>query len=83
MGFVVYEKENNRAVRYYEREASAKTQVTKNNRRVTIAILKGEVDWDSNWHRSYYSEHAYCAWAEFEAVVKQGYSKQMAMHHDF
>lgn len=80
MGFVVYEKEDGRAVRYYEREATAKTQVTKNNRQYTMAILKGEV---SHWNSYRYNEYAYCSWAEFETVVKENYSKQMARSNSF
>ena len=80
MGFVVYEKEDGRAVRYYEREATAKTQVTKNNRQFTMAVLKGEIDY---WNRYRYKEYAYCSWAEFETVVKENYSKQMARSNSF
>lgn len=80
MGFVLYDKENFRAIRYYEREASAKAQVTRHNKEYVMAVLKGEV-------RDYYPwrhfEHAYCSWAEFEAVMKQGHSKEMARGHDF
>ena len=80
MGFVVYEKEESRAVRYYEREASAKTQVTKHNRQVTLALLRGEVN---DWNRYQYNQYAYCSWADFEAVLKEGYSKQTSRHHEF
>ena len=80
MGFVVYEKENGSAVRYYEQESVAKTQVTKNNRQFTMAILKGEV---SDWNRYRYNEYAYCSWANFETVVKENYSKQMARSYRF
>ena len=80
MGFVLYDKENFRAIRYYEREASAKSQVTRHNKAYVMAVLKGEV---KDYNRYRYFEHAYCSWAEFEAVMKQGYSKEMARGHDF
>ena len=76
MGFVVYEKEGGHAVRYYERESVAKAQVTKNNKHYVMEVLK------SPTYR-HYCEYAYCSWADFEAVVKESYSKQMSTFHRF
>lgn len=80
MGFVLYDKESFRAIRYYEREASAKSQVTRRNKEYVMAVLNGYVK-DYNRHRYY--EHAYCSWAEFETVLKQGHSKEMERRHTF
>jgi uncharacterized protein YqgQ len=80
MGFVLYDKENFRALRYYEREASAKSQVTRRNKEYVMALLKGEI---SDFYRYRHFEHAYCSWAEFETVLKQGHSKEMERSHSF
>ena len=76
MGFVVYEKENGSAIRYYERESVAKAQVTRNNKQYVMEILKNPT------YRNY-SVYAWCSWVDFETVVKQGYSKQMSGYHRF
>ena len=76
MGFVVYEKNNHRAVRYYEREASAKGQVTKHNKEYVIQLLKGN---------DYFSDGAYeyCSWDEFETILKAGHVKGGINFHNF
>jgi hypothetical protein len=82
MGFVVYEKEDGRAVRYYKKESTAKAQVTKQNRRVTLALLKGEVIDD--WNFIYLKEYAHCSWADFEAVLEESnFAKPWPRSHEF
>lgn len=63
MGFVVYEKDNGRAVVYYEKESAAKGRVTKHNKEYVIAVLKNE-------HGFYDGEYDYCNWNDFETVLK-------------
>jgi hypothetical protein len=59
MGFVVYEEETGRAVRYYRKESSAKAQVTKHNKEVRESpnIWGRHVLW------------IYCSYAGYEGVL--------------
>ncbi len=67
MGFVVYEEETGRAIKYYRKESVAKTQVTKNNRSLDNAnILRLQLGisrhpHDRNW--------LYCSYADYEGVL--------------
>jgi len=76
MGFVVYKKDNFRAVGYYEREASAKSQVTRHNKAYVIDLLKGN-------DYCYDSEYEYCSWTDFETILKQGHIKGGLNYHNF
>ena len=67
MGFIVYEEETGRAVKYYRSERSAKAQVTKNNRSIDNArLLRLQLgvpnyDRDRRW--------IYCSYAGYEGVL--------------
>ena len=67
MGFVVYEEETGRAVKYYRSERSAKAQVTKNNRGIdNTRLLRLQLgvpnyDRDRRW--------IYCSYAGYEGVL--------------
>ena len=67
MGFIVYEEETGRAVKYYRSERSAKAQVTKNNRSIDNArFLRLQLgvpnyDRDRRW--------IYCSYAGYEGVL--------------
>ena len=69
MGFVVYTVDNKRAIGYYEREASAKSRVTRNNKAWLVTHLRGKRMDDDYYHDD--SAFAYCAWVDYEEVVKE------------
>ena len=67
MGFVVYEEETGRAIKYYRKESVAKSQVTKNNRGIdNTRLLRLQLgvpnyDRDRRW--------LYCSYAGYEGVL--------------
>lgn len=65
MGFVVFEVETGRAVKYYRKESTAKAQVTRQNKQVIYA--------EQEARRLYYypvpQAWTYCAYADYEAVL--------------
>ena len=67
MGFVVYEEETGRAIKYYRKESVAKAQVTKNNRSLDNSnILRLQLGisrhpHDRNW--------LYWSYAGYEGVL--------------
>jgi hypothetical protein len=66
MGFVVFEEETGRAIKYYRKESVAKAQVTKNNRGidndgVLRAFLGPKYNHDRRW--------LYCSYAGYEGVL--------------
>jgi hypothetical protein len=65
MGFVVYNKRKLELRRYYDTAAKAQAQVTQNNRKAIIAVLKGD---------EYVNEWDYVSWAEFENIFKIEYN---------
>jgi len=67
MGFVVYEEDTGRAIKYYRTESVAKSQVTKNNRSIDNAQILREqlgLTWRSNDQR-----WLYCSYAGYEGVL--------------
>jgi hypothetical protein len=67
MGYVVYEEETGRAIKYYRKESVAKAQVTKNNRSIDRAkSLRAALGltWRSNDQRWLYSSYA-----DYEGVL--------------
>jgi hypothetical protein len=81
MGFVVYTVDNKRAIGYYEREASAKSRVTRNNKAWLVTHLRGKRMKDAYYHDE--SAFAYCAWADYEEVVKEKCLKYGKSHYSF
>lgn len=76
MGFVVYETNTGRAMRYYKKAGVAKAQATKYNKQLTWDILQ-------NGHRNIGSSPvACCDWSEFESVVANNLSYE-ANYHKF
>ena len=67
MGFVVYEEETGRAVKYYRSERSAKAQVTKNNRSIDNARLLRLQLGVPNYNRD--RRWIYCSYAGYEGVL--------------
>jgi len=66
MGFVVYEEETGRAIKYYRKESSAKAQVTKNNRSIDNSdILRLHL----GIGRSHERRWLYCSYAGYEGVL--------------
>jgi hypothetical protein len=68
MGFVVFEEETGRAIKYYRKESVAKSQVTKNNRSIDndgilrLALgVSGSYDRNRRW--------LYCSYAGYEGVL--------------
>jgi hypothetical protein len=67
MGFVVYEEETGRAIKYYRKESVAKSQVTKNNRSIdNTRILRLQLG-VPNYDRDRY--WLYCSYAGYEGVL--------------
>jgi hypothetical protein len=67
MGFVVFEEETGRAVKYYRKESSAKAQVTKNNRsidNVNLMRVQFGIRYNPNDRR-----WIYCSYAGYEGVL--------------
>lgn len=60
--FVVYRVKTGRTVGVYDREGSAKTQVTRNNRELMMRILQNQHKED-HWDRK--EEWAYCSYADY------------------
>lgn len=73
MGFVVYTVDDKRAIGYYEREASAKSRVTRNNKAWLVTHLRGKRMKNAYYHDD--SAYAYCSWIDFEEVAKAGHVK--------
>lgn len=74
MGFVVYETNTGRAMRYYKKAGVAKAQTTKYNKQLTWDILQ-------HGHRNIGSSPvACCDWSEFESVVANNLSYQADYH---
>ena len=67
MGFVVYEEETGRAIKYYRKESSAKAQVTKNNRSIENTRLLRLQLGVPNYDRDHY--WLYCSYAGYEGVL--------------
>jgi len=67
MGFVVYEEETGRAIKYYRKESSAKAQVTKNNRSTENTRLLRLQLGVPNYDRDRY--WLYCSYAGYEGVL--------------
>ena len=66
MGFVVYEEETGRAIKYYRTESAAKAQVTKNNRGIDNSdILRLHL----GISRSHERRWIYCSYAGYEGVL--------------
>ena len=67
MGYVVYEEETGRAIKYYRKESVAKAQVTKNNRSIdNTRLLRLQLgvpnyDRDRRW--------LYLSYAGYEGVL--------------
>jgi hypothetical protein len=67
MGFVVFEVNSGRAVKYYRKESAAKAQVTKNNKSFDAA-------WTSKLGynplvNNFIKKWTYCSYAEYEGVL--------------
>ena len=63
MFFVVYQVKSGKCVTVYERESSAKGQVTRNNRELMMEILRAENK--GYWWRDRRVEWAYCNYADY------------------
>ena len=59
MGWIVFEQENGRAVKYYKKESVAKAQVTKHNREIR--------EMPHVWARDPTWTH--CSYADYEGVL--------------
>ena len=68
MGYVVFEEETGRAIKYYRKESSAKAQVTKNNRSIdNDAILRLALGLGPNYNHD--RRWLYCSYAGYEGVL--------------
>jgi len=67
MGFVVYEEETGRAIKYYRKESVAKSQVTKNNRGIDNNRLLRLQLGVPNYDRDRY--WLYCSYAGYDGVL--------------
>ena len=67
MGFVVYEEETGRAIKYYRTESAAKAQVTKNNRGTEFNRLLRLQLGVPNYDRDRY--WLYSSYAGYEGVL--------------
>ena len=67
MGFVVFEEETGRAIKYYRKESVAKAQVTKNNRSIVNTRLLRLQLGVPNYDRDQY--WLYCSYAGYEGVL--------------
>jgi hypothetical protein len=67
VGFVVYEEETGRAIKYYRKESVAKSQVTKNNRSIdntrSLRLMLGVPNYDRDRY------WLYCSYAGYEGVL--------------
>jgi hypothetical protein len=67
MGWVVYEEETGRAIKYYRTESVAKSQVTKNNRSIDnsrlLRLQLGVPNYDRDRH------WIHCSYADYEGVL--------------
>ncbi len=59
MGFIVFESEGGRAIKYYRKEATAKSQVTRHNREVHDRQFKWRDD----------REWSYLSYSDYEGVL--------------
>jgi hypothetical protein len=63
--FVVYQVKSGCPIGMYERESSAKSRVTRNNRELTMWVLTHRQDREYfSWDRK--NEWAYCTYADFK-----------------
>jgi hypothetical protein len=67
MGFIVFEEETGRAIKYYRKESVAKAQVTKNNRSLDNSnILRLQLGISRHPHDRRW---LYCSYAGYEGVL--------------
>ena len=59
MGFVVYEEESGRAIKYYKTAGTAKSQVTRHNKELGCSQRK--IWWEQQW--------TYCSYSDYEGVL--------------
>ena len=71
MFFVVYQVKSGKCVSVYEREGSAKSQVTRNNKAMMTDILRGEHR--NVWWRDLKVEWAYCSYTDYEPHFYKAY----------
>jgi len=69
--FVVYRVKSGQCISVYEREASAKAQVTRNNKAMVTDILRGEHK--DLWWRDRKVEWAYCSYADYAPHFYRAY----------
>lgn len=80
MSFVVYSVSRSRAVRLYKRESSARSLVTKNNKKV----MWNQLVYPKKYHHyGDNEEYAYCSWADFEAIALKELKKDTRNRHEF
>jgi hypothetical protein len=71
MFFVVYQVKNGKCVSVYEREGSAKAQVTRNNKALMTDILRGENR--GVWWQDRKVEWAYCSYTDYKPHFYKAY----------
>ena len=71
MFFVVYQVKSGKCVSTYERESSAKSQVTRNNKAMMVDILRGENR--EVWWRDRKVEWAYCSYTDYAPHFYRAY----------
>ena len=71
MFFVVYKVKTGECVSAYERESSAKAQVTRNNKAMMTDILRGEHR--DLWWRDRKVEWAYCTYGDYATHFYRAY----------
>jgi hypothetical protein len=68
----VYRVKSGHCISVYDRESSAKAQVTRNNRVLMMDILRGE-NRPINWWPGRREEWAYCNYADYAAHFYKAY----------
>jgi hypothetical protein len=61
MGFIVYEEESGRAVKYYKTAATAKSQVTRHNKELRYPVGHKHRYWEKKW--------THCSYSDYEGVL--------------
>lgn len=70
MGWVVYSKQNNEMLRYYDTESKAQAQVTGHNKKAVWYMLTSTRGSKEQW--------ACCSWSDYETQFKLYYEHSKA-----
>jgi hypothetical protein len=70
--WIVYHVKSGKCVQVYERESSAKSQVTRNNRELMMHLLTNKSRFNF-WVDRGVTEWAYCSYADYEPHMARYY----------